>query len=81
MFFIKKSTMKRELQELEDKMTDKLSDILSVYQEREKVILDIIDHVEKPVSRPGWMTATKGIRTIKKFLTFKEEKDEQVIKK
>lgn len=81
MFFIKKSTMKRELQELEDKMTNKLSDILSVYQEREKVILDIIDHVENPASKPGWMTATKGIRTIKKFLTFKEEKDEQAIKK
>ena len=80
MFFVKKTTMKRELQELEDKMTDKLSDILSVYQEREKVILDIIDHVEKPVSRPGWMTATKGIRTIKQFLTFKEKKDEQIIK-
>ena len=81
MFLVKKSTMKNELRKLDEQMTAKIKDILSVYQEKEKIILGIIDHVEKPASKPGWMTATKGIRTIKQFLTFKEKKDEQIIKK
>ena len=68
MFFVKSSTMKKKIDEVRKDLESKLENITLSFLKKEEVILEIIEHVENPVSRPGWMTATKGIRTIKQFL-------------